>query len=101
MIVLHASFPIDPDRRSEALALVEDLVEASNEEDGVIDYRAATDVEDGNTVRFFERYEDETAFEAHADSDHFAAFQERLPDLLGGAPEVTRFDVAAATELDV
>ena len=101
MIVLHASFPIDPDRLEEALSLVGGLVEASNREDGVIDYRAATDVQDGTVVRFFEQYADEAAFETHAQSEHFAAFQERLPELLVGAPEVTRFDVAAATELEV
>jgi quinol monooxygenase YgiN len=46
MIVLHASFPIDPDKREEALDLIEDLVEQSQAEEGMIDYRATTDVND-------------------------------------------------------
>jgi len=39
MIVIHASFPIDPDRRDDALELIEELVIESQREDGMIDYR--------------------------------------------------------------
>jgi len=101
MIVLHASFPIDPERRAEALELVERLVEQSNEEEGMIEYRATTDVQDENLVRFFEQYESEEAFLAHTQTDHFQEFEAQLPDLLAGEPEVLRFDVSEATELDL
>ena len=101
MIVLYASFPLDPEHREEALDHVETLVEQSNREEGVIDYRAAVDVEDENTLRFFEQYEDEAAVEAHTESEHFRAFESRLPDLLAGEPEVLQFEVEDATELDV
>lgn len=101
MIVLHAEFPIVPEKREEALAMIEDLAEQSRSEDGTIDYRAATDVEDSNVVRFFERYEDEAAFEAHGQTDHFQDFEATLPDLLDGEPEVVRFEIDSATELDL
>jgi quinol monooxygenase YgiN len=101
MIVLHAAFPIDPDGREEALDLAETLVEKSNQETGTIEYRATTDVADENTLRFFERYEDAEAFEAHTETDHFRNFEAALPDLLAGEPEVLRFDVEESTELDL
>ena len=101
MIVLHASFPIEPDRFDEALELVDDLVEESNRESGVIDYRAATDVRDEHTIRFFEQYRDVEAFESHGRTDHFRAFEEELPNLLAGDPEVRQFEVSEATELDL
>jgi quinol monooxygenase YgiN len=101
MIVLHASFPIDPDKREEALDLIEDLVEQSQAEDGMIDYRATTDVNDPNVVRFFEQYENEATFEAHTQTDHFQEFEAALPDLLAGEPEIIRFEVDSATELDL
>ncbi|MDZ5810194.1 putative quinol monooxygenase [Halorubrum sp. AD140] len=101
MIVLHAVFPIEPDSLDEALDHAETLVERSNEEEGMIDYRAATDVEDGTVLRFFEQYEDAAAFEAHTQTDHFRAFEAALPDLLAGEPRVTRFDVDSATELEL
>ncbi|WP_255152810.1 putative quinol monooxygenase [Halorarius halobius] len=101
MIVLHATFPLDPATRNEALDLIENLVEQSQQEDGMVDYRAATDIADSNVVRFFEQYEDADAFEAHSQRDHFQEFEERLPDLLAGEPEVLRFEVDSATELEL
>jgi quinol monooxygenase YgiN len=52
-------------------------------------------------VRFFEQYEDENAFEAHTQTDHFQEFEAALPDLLAGEPEILRFDVESAIELDL
>lgn len=101
MIVLHASIPVDPDERDDALDLFEDLVEASQQEDGMIEYHAATDVQDPHVVRFFEQYEDEAALEAHNESEHFQRFEAALPDLLDGEPEVTVFEVSDARDLDV
>ena len=101
MLVVHAEFPILAERRAEALELIDTLVEESNEEPGVIDYRAATDVQDPNVVRFLERYEDADAFAAHAESEHFETFEAELPELLASEPTVVRFDVDSASELDL
>ncbi|QAU13138.1 antibiotic biosynthesis monooxygenase [Halorubrum sp. BOL3-1] len=101
MIVLHAIFRIDPEDLDEALDHAQTLVEESNREEGTIDYRAATDVEDEATIRFFEQYEDEAAFEAHTQTDHYQAFEAALPDLLAGEPEVLRFEVDSVEELDL
>ena len=101
MIVLHAVFPLDPDRRDEALEVIAELTEKSRAEPGMIEYRPTTDVDDPNVVRFFERYEDEAAFEAHSETDHFQEFEAALPDLLAGEPEVTRFEVDSVTEMEL
>jgi len=101
VIVLHAAFPLDPATRDEALELIEALVKQSQQEEGMIDYRAATDISDPNVVRFFEQYEDAAAFEAHSQTDHFQEFEARLPDLLAGEPEVLQFEVDSATELEL
>ena len=101
MVVVHATFPVDPEKREEALDLIGDLAEQSRSEDGVVDYRAGADVEDPNTVRFLKRDEDEAAFGAHAETGHFQAFEEALPDLLAGEPQVTRFDVSDVSDVDL
>lgn len=101
MIVIHAAFPIASEKRDEALDQIEALVEQSQAEDGMIEYRATTDVTDPNVVRFFEQYEDAEAFEAHTQTEHFQAFEAALPELLAGDPEVLRFDVDSASELDL
>jgi quinol monooxygenase YgiN len=101
MLVVRATFPIDPDRHDESLELIKTLAEHSNEEEGVIDYQVATDVDDPNIFRFFEQYEDEAAFEAHAKTDHFQEFEASLPDLLAGEPEVTQFDIEESSTVEV
>ncbi|WP_394328399.1 putative quinol monooxygenase [Natrinema salaciae] len=74
---------------------------SSRKEDGIVEYRVATDVDDENLFRFFEQYEDEAAFGAHAESDHFERFAAELPELLAGEPEVTRFEVESATDVEL
>lgn len=87
MIVVHTSIPVDPDRVDEALGIVADLVEQSRREPGVVRYRATTDIDDEHTIRFFEQYEDESAWEAHAESAHLQRFEARLPELVDGEME--------------
>lgn len=101
MLVVHAVIPINPEKREEALELAETLVEKSNQEDGILDYRMALDIQDSNVLRVFEQYEDAEAFESHIGSEHFQEFESRLPELLGDEPEITRFEVDSATELDL
>lgn len=101
MIVVHAEFPIDPDQRDEALDLMREVAEQSRAEDGVIAYEVATDIDNPNLFRFTEQYEDEAAFEAHGKSDHVGDLGAALPDLLAGKPEVTRFDVDSASEVEL
>jgi len=101
MIVIHATFPIDPQHREDATERMQNLAEHSRTEDGVVQYRVAADIEDPNTFRFFEQYEDEAAFEKHGETDHFGEFESALPDLLAGEPTVTRFDVETAVDLEL
>jgi len=101
MIVIHAAFPIDPANREAALEQVADLAEQSRAEEGVVDYRATTEVGDPSTVRIFEQYEDDAAFEAHLETDHYQAFEAAAPEFLAGEPTVHRFAVDSVTELEL
>lgn len=102
MIVVHAALEIDPGQRDEALDAVENLVEQTREEDGVIDYVAATEVANPDVIRFVEQYEDEAALEAHNESEHYREFEAQLPELLDSdenlldAIDVTQFVVDEA-----
>jgi len=101
MIVIHAVFPIEPEEMDTALELTEEMIEQSNREEGVIDYRAAKDVGDENVLRFFEQYEDAEAFESHATSDHLQAFSSAFMPLLSGEPHIERFAVDSASEVEI
>lgn len=101
MLVIHAEMPIDPDRRDEAIDHIQSLVDGSQAEAGVLEYRAATDLSDPNLVRIVERYEDAAAFESHLESDHYGEFEAVVADLLAGEPDVMRFEVDSATDLEL
>jgi quinol monooxygenase YgiN len=99
MIVLQATIPIDPDRRETAVEAATELARRSREEDGVVDYRVALDVEDDATLRVFEQYEDDATLQSHMESDHFQAFQGRIPEFVAGDVELHRFDVAEKSRM--
>lgn len=99
MIVLNASIPVDPDSRETAIEAATELAERSREEDGVIDYRVALDIEDDATLRVFEQYEDDAAVQSHMGSDHFEAFQGRIPEFVAGDVELHRFDVSEKSRM--
>ncbi|WP_327053728.1 putative quinol monooxygenase [Halomicrococcus gelatinilyticus] len=98
-IVVHTTVPVKPDERAVALELVEELVAQSRAEDGTTTYRASTGVLDPNAVRFFERYEDETALETHQESDAYERFQDALPALLDGELETVTVDADGTVEV--
>lgn len=101
MIVVHATFPIDPAERDHVIEHIEELEAKTREEEGVIEYVASTDIDDPNLVRFTERYEDEQALGAHTQTEHFAEFEEMLPEVLAGEPEIMRYDVENAEQLEL
>lgn len=97
MQIVYAILPLSPEHRDEALEATRTIAEKSREEPGVIDYRVGTDVEDPNTLRFVEQYEDAEAVDAHLETDHYQQYADVvIPDMLAGEPEVTQFEVTEA-----
>lgn len=84
MLINHTTIRLDPAKRSKAVDIIDDLVAYSQTEDGTITYRAMTDIGDSNIVRFFERYEDQAAAEAHTESEQYHRFVESLPEISEG-----------------
>lgn len=99
MIHVHATIPVDPEQREEAIELAQDLAAASRAEDGVVDYRVGADVEDPAVLRFVEQYEDESALGEHAETEHFLAFQEEIAGMLGGEPELTQYEIEGISDV--
>jgi quinol monooxygenase YgiN len=53
------------------LAALKPLTEASRAEPGCLQYDVHRDPENPNVLFLYEQYENEAAFRAHADSEHF------------------------------
>jgi len=56
------------------LAALRQLVEASRAEPGCLLYQAHRSPDDPNVIFLYEQYADESALQAHADSEHFKTY---------------------------
>jgi len=56
------------------LAALRPLVAASRAEPGCLLYQAHRDPDDPNVIFLYEQYDDETAYQAHAESEHFKRY---------------------------
>lgn len=99
MLIVHATLPILPEKREEFLGAVGGLVEASNAEEGVLEYRLVESVEEPNTFMMVERYVDEAAFGAHMASAHFGAAAQHLGGWLSGAPKIVKYEAGEGQEV--
>lgn len=50
------------------------LVEASRQESGCLMYQAHRDPGNPNVIFLYEQYDDEAAYDAHAESEHFKTY---------------------------
>ncbi|PSN19072.1 antibiotic biosynthesis monooxygenase [filamentous cyanobacterium CCP5] len=94
MIVVAAKVKVQPPKLELAMDLVRQLTEATNAEPGCISYRFYRDLLEPDVVFVFEEWEDQTALDAHFDTDHMREFQRRLPLVLAGAPVTTCYEVS-------
>lgn len=77
--------PVD----AEVLAALDAVMVATRQESGCVDYAAHVHAEDARRVVFYERWQNQAAFEAHSASAHLAAFRAVVGPRLAGAPELT------------
>jgi quinol monooxygenase YgiN len=90
VFLVHTEIPLDPDRRADALALVDDLAPAARDVPGVVRYRASVATDDDCVLRFFEQYADREAVEAKEALSEYEAFARALPDLAVGDVETVQ-----------
>lgn len=99
MIVVNGYILIDPSKRDEVVAALRACVTATRAEPGNIDYRFSPDLDDEARFNLAEIWESEDAMTAHMGTAHLAALLEALGPLMGGAPEITRYDVSGSSKL--
>lgn len=92
MLIVTATIPVQADKRDEFLAAVGGLVEASNQEEGVLHYRLYEAADTPNEFMMVEHYVDEAAFGAHMQTPHLTGALQQLAGWLSGPPQLTRYD---------
>jgi quinol monooxygenase YgiN len=87
-IVVVAEIGIQPEKREEALAALEELCAQTHANDpGCLLYALQLDPADESRVFMIEKWESPEALQAHGGSDHIKAFGGS--GVLSGAPQVT------------
>ena len=90
-INLIATLTPQPGQAEALRAALREMAPPSRQESGCLRYDVVEDGE-GEAVRFhvMERFADDTAVQAHGESEHYRRFSARFGDLLAGPPQVVR-----------
>jgi quinol monooxygenase YgiN len=99
MIVISGRARLLESQVEVAMRAASAMAVTSRGEPGCLDYRFATDVEDGFVMQVFEQWESSDALDAHFAAPHFAAFAEVLLQAVDGPAEFTRYEVSSAAPL--
>ena len=96
MIIVTGIFPINPKKRAEAVAALNIAVAATEQEAGCITYRFYEDIDAPCRFHVYEEWESAEHLAAHGKSAHIAELRAAMPNILAGAPTLSRYE---ATEL--
>jgi quinol monooxygenase YgiN len=77
MIATAGLLQFKPEDRQAVLDGLKEVVRASRQDPGCIDYWWSEDIETADAFRFFECWESQETFEVHLAQPHEAAFAER------------------------
>lgn len=92
MIIIHATFHINPVKQDIFLEEIQPLIASSREENGNISYRLQKDVENENVYTMVEVWQDMQAVTSHNSSNHFTKFVAKAKDFLSAPLEVKAFE---------
>jgi quinol monooxygenase YgiN len=85
-------------KRDEAIAVLGDLVDATESEPRTLRYELYVDTTDAVTIWLTEVYADEAALNAHMSSPAMAEIAGSLGDLLDGPADVRRVEIVRRKE---
>ncbi|QQZ09936.1 putative quinol monooxygenase [Heyndrickxia vini] len=92
MIIVHATFQINPDKENLFLEEIQPLIAASREENGNISYSLQKDVENEHVFLMIEIWQDMQAVASHNSSDHFTKFVAKAKDFLTAPLEIKAYE---------
>jgi len=92
MIIIHATFHINPSKQDLFLEEIQPLIAASREENGNISYRLQKDTENENVFTMVEVWQDMQAVANHNSSEHFTKFVANAKNFLTAPLEVKAFE---------
>lgn len=92
MIIIHATFYIDPAKQDTFLNEIQPLIVAAKAKSGNISYSLQKDTENENVFTMVEVWQDLQAVASHNSSEHFTAFVSKAKDFLTAPLDVKAFE---------
>jgi quinol monooxygenase YgiN len=92
MIIVTGTVKVRPDRIDEALRVSLDHVHRSRLEPGCLEHSVHRDVEDGQTLFFFEQWRDDAALSAHFAVPGSLEFVNAITDLATERPVLNIYE---------
>ncbi|MFB5268266.1 putative quinol monooxygenase [Paenibacillus enshidis] len=91
MIIIHATFHVNPAKNEDFMREIQTLISASREEDGNISYSLYKDTEKESSYTMVEVWKDPNAVGFHNQSAHFQAFVAKAPEYLSAPTEIKAY----------
>ena len=85
-IKIVAKMPVAPDKVETFIALAEELVRCSRQEEGNLHYSLNVSKYDPNVLLFTESWKDQAAIDFHNKTEHFTRLLPQLAALCNGKP---------------
>jgi quinol monooxygenase YgiN len=95
VLLVLGTIRLPPENLEAARGAMAQMIRASRDEPGCIDYAYAEDVLQPGLIRVTEIWQDQAVLDAHFASPHIAAWRAAWPDLGIGDRELTAYEVAA------
>ena len=99
MIIVHGTFPVNPEHRDQALELMRKMSMATSAEPGCISYEFFIGLSDPDTMLLYQEWDSVEALQDHFETRHMEEFLGNLPDVLNGKVMTKRYEVRGAHEL--
>jgi quinol monooxygenase YgiN len=99
VIVVAGTITVRPERREEAIRMARAMAQATRAEAGCVAYDFYADLTDPGTFFVFEVWESDAALTRHFQTEHMAAFQREIPQLVAGPTNVRRYVVETVTSM--
>ncbi len=93
MIKVVAKMSIAPENKDAAGALIEELVAATVQEEGCINYNFCQEAGSDNSYAILETWEGMAALGAHEKSEHFTRLIPRIAECVSGEISIEVFEV--------
>lgn len=99
MIIVAGKIPIQLDKLEEAKKVATVMAQATQLEEGCLEYHFYSNVEDPATLLIFERWESAEALAAHFETPHMAEFRKQIPHFVAGTGEIYKYEISEASKL--